>query len=239
MIELIDVCYNDILKDINLKINFKDRIILAGRNGSGKTLLSLIISGMIKPTSGNVLIDGEKIENINIKELRKKIGIIFQEPEMQFVTMSVEKEIEFGMQNLNMSEYEINDIKEHLIEKFGLKEIIKNSPFELSGGEKQIIAIASIIAMRPKFIIFDEVTSFLDLKYKKMIYRFIEGYPDGFIWITQNFDEFPLGKTLITLDNGNIVFVDDIEKMVGEEKLSTSEILIRKKIREEGLEKYI
>lgn len=239
MIELINVCYNDILKDIDLNINFKDRIILAGRNGSGKTLLSLIISGMIKPTSGNVLIDGEKIDNINIKELRKKIGIIFQEPEMQFVTMSVEKEIEFGMQNLNISEYEINDMKEHLIEKFGLKEIIKNSPFELSGGEKQIIAIASIIAMRPKFIIFDEVTSFLDLKYKKMIYRFIEGYPDGFIWITQNFDEFPLGKTLITLDNGNIVFVDDIEKMLREEKLSTSEILIRKKIREEGLEKYI
>ena len=239
MIELIDICYKDIIKEINLKIDFKDRIILAGPNGSGKTLLSLIIAGMIKQTSGKVLVDGNNIENIDVKDLRKKIGIVFQEPEMQFVTMNVEKEIEFGMQNLNFPDYEINDMKEHLIEKFSIKEIRKNSPFEISGGEKQIVAIASIIAMKPQFIIFDEVTSFLDIKYRKKIYNFIEGYSGGFLWITQNFDEFPIGKTLITLERGRIVFVDDIEKMIKEEKLPTSETLIRKRIREEGLEKYI
>ncbi len=239
MIELIDVCYKDIIKNINLNIDFRDKLILAGPNGSGKTLLSLLISGIIRPTSGKIIINGKNIEDIEIKELRRKIGIVFQEPEMQFVTMSVEKEIEFGMQNLNFTEYMIRDIKEYLFEKFSINDIKKNSPFELSGGEKQIVAIASILAMKPEFIIFDEVTSFLDLKYRRKIYNFIEGYSGGFLWITQNFDEFPIGKTLITLDRGKIVFMDDIEKMIREEKLPTSEILIRKRIREEGLEKYI
>lgn len=239
MIELIDICFKDILKNINLQIDFKDKIILAGPNGSGKTLLSLIISGILKPTSGKILINGIDIENIDIKNLRKKIGIVFQEPEMQFVTMSVEKEIEFGMQNLNFSEFAINDIKEYIIEKFSIKEIKKSSPFEISGGEKQLVAIASVIAMKPEFIIFDEVTSFLDLKYRRKIYSFIESYSGGFLWVTQDFDEFPIGKTLITLERGRIVFIDDIEKMMKEEKLPTSEILIRRRIREEGLEKYI
>uniref|UniRef100_A0A7C4Y4X8 ABC transporter ATP-binding protein n=1 Tax=candidate division WOR-3 bacterium TaxID=2052148 RepID=A0A7C4Y4X8_UNCW3 len=239
MIELKDICYKDILKNINLTIDFRDKIVLAGPNGSGKTLLSLIISGIIEPTSGEVILDGKNIKDMELKELRKKIGIVFQEPEMQFVTMSVEKEIEFGMQNLQFPKYEIDDTKEYILDRFSLKDIRNNSPFEISGGEKQIVALASIIAMKPSFIIFDEVTSFLDMKYKKMIYNFIWNYPGGFIWITQDFDEFVLGKTLIMLEKGKIVFTDDIEKMIKEEKLPTSEILIRKKIKEEGLERYL
>lgn len=154
------------LDNINLEIDEGEFIGLIGHTGSGKSTLVQHLNGLMKPTSGNIIIDGVDItqKDANLKSIRQKVGLVFQYPEHQLFEETVYKDIEFGPKNLGLKEEELHIRVKESMELVGLDyETLKDrSPFELSGGQKRRVAIAGVIAMKPKILVLDEPTAGLD-----------------------------------------------------------------------------
>ncbi|RBP44911.1 energy-coupling factor transporter ATPase [Garciella nitratireducens] len=154
------------LKRINLEIQDGEFIGLIGHTGSGKSTLIQHLNGLLKPTSGTIIIDDLDIadKNVKLKEVRKKVGLVFQYPEHQLFEETIYKDIAFGPQNLGLEEKEIEKRVKQSMEQVGLdfKELKEKSPFELSGGQKRRVAIAGVLAMKPDVLILDEPTAGLD-----------------------------------------------------------------------------
>jgi len=229
----------EILREVNLGIGFSERVVLTGPNGSGKTHLGLLLSGMIYPTEGTVIVDGKNIKDYELKDMRRISGIVFQEPEMQFITMSVEKEILFGLQNIGLNYDEMKLRSEKIKSMFGLDNLWYKSPYQISGGEKQIVAIASIVAMEPSFIIFDEITTFLDRKHRERIYEILKQLRCGYLWITQDFDEIPIGERLLVLEDGRIVFDGGVEPLLKSLEIDSPLNRLKRLLIDEGLEEFL
>ena len=149
------------IKDINISFEKSKFILIGGANGSGKTVLIRHFNGLLKPTIGRVLLEGEDIFKDIIKT-RTKIGLVFQEPDTQFVGQTVKEDIAFGPENLQLSESIINQRVTASMEAVGLSSLAERRPYELSGGEKRKLAIAGVLAMHPDIIIFDEPFTGLD-----------------------------------------------------------------------------
>ncbi len=154
------------LDNINLEIEEGDFIGLIGHTGSGKSTLVQHLNGLMKPTSGDIFVDGVNIvkKDANLKLLRQKVGLVFQYPEHQLFEETVYKDIAFGPKNLGLDKDEIHIRIKEAMEAVGLdfEELKDRSPFELSGGQKRRVAIAGVIAMKPKVLILDEPTAGLD-----------------------------------------------------------------------------
>lgn len=153
------------LDNVNITVNEGDFIGLIGRTGSGKSTLIQHLNGLLKATSGRIEVDGKNIydEDYKLVELRKKVGLVFQYPEYQLFEETVLKDVEFGPKNLGIEGDELEKTAKEALEATGLDEkIYSASPFELSGGQKRRVAIAGILAMRPKVMILDEPTAGLD-----------------------------------------------------------------------------
>ena len=154
------------LDNINLEIEEGDFIGLIGHTGSGKSTLVQHLNGLMKPTSGDIFVDGVNIvkKDANLKLLRQKVGLVFQYPEHQLFEETVYKDIAFGPKNLGLDKDEIHIRIQEAMEAVGLdfEELKDRSPFELSGGQKRRVAIAGVIAMKPKVLILDEPTAGLD-----------------------------------------------------------------------------
>lgn len=153
------------LKEVNLTIGEGEFVGVIGHTGSGKSTLVNIMSGIVKPTSGSVLIDGEDITGMKapVKTLKGKIGIVFQYPEHQLFEETVYKDIAFGPKNLGVGEEEIKERVYDAMRMTGLsEEILDKSPFEISGGQKRRVAIAGILSMKPNILILDEPAAGLD-----------------------------------------------------------------------------
>lgn len=154
------------LDNINISINQGDFIGLIGHTGSGKSTLVQHLNGLMKPTSGQVIIDGIKtsVKGKSLKEVRQKVGLVFQYPEHQLFEETVYKDIAFGPRNLGLNEDEVDKRIKEAMDLVGLDyESLKDrSPFELSGGQKRRVAIAGVIAMKPKVLVLDEPTAGLD-----------------------------------------------------------------------------
>ena len=154
------------IDNLNLKIEENEFIGLIGHTGSGKSTFIQHLNGLLKPSSGEIIIDGKKIDKsgTNLTELRKKIGLVFQYPEYQLFEETIEKDIAFGPNNLELSEEEVLKRVKNSMDLVGLDyEIYKDkSPFDLSGGLKRRVAIAGVLAMEPKVLILDEPTAGLD-----------------------------------------------------------------------------
>lgn len=174
MIEMKNVSYiyskgtpyeTEALKEVNLTIGEGEFVGVIGHTGSGKSTLVNIMSGIVKPTSGSVLIDGEDITGMKapVKTLKGKIGIVFQYPEHQLFEETVYKDIAFGPKNLGVGEEEIKERVYDAMRMTGLsEEILDKSPFEISGGQKRRVAIAGILSMKPNILILDEPAAGLD-----------------------------------------------------------------------------
>ena len=157
------------LRDICLNVNEGEFLGIAGHTGSGKSTLIQHFNGLLKPTSGEVIVDGVNINGKEakkeLKPLRMQVGIVFQYPEYQLFEETVERDIAFGPRNLNLSDIEIQHRVTEAMDMLKLsKKMRKKSPFELSGGQKRKIAIAGVLAMKPKYLILDEPTAGLDPK---------------------------------------------------------------------------
>jgi energy-coupling factor transport system ATP-binding protein len=155
------------LNDVSFKIQENEYVCIIGHNGSGKSTLSKVLTGLLKARSGNIKLFGQTITKLNLKYLRDNIGIVFQNPDNQFVGLTVEDDMAFGLENRKVDPLRMKEIIHSVAEAIGITDLLKYEPAKLSGGQKQRVAIASVLAINPQIIIFDESTSMLDPKAKK------------------------------------------------------------------------
>jgi len=217
-----------VIHDFDFSWHRGEKLVLLGPNGAGKSSFALALSGMISIESGEILIDSEPISDYDLPSLRKKIGIVFQDPESQFVTNDVRQEIAFGLSNIKLTREEIKTRVETIINNFTLNELTSRDPLKLSGGEKQLVAIASICAMSPDYLIFDEVTSLLDRATRERIYRLWEESSLSLLIITQNFDEIKYGDKVILIENGEISFESSATDLKEKSLITTDEIIFKR-----------
>ena len=204
------------LDDISFEIKDNDFVGLIGHTGSGKSTLIQHLNGLLKPSSGEIFINGFNItdKDLNLTEVRKRVGIVFQYPEYQLFEETVEKDIAFGPGNLGLEEDEIVERVKKSMEAVGLDyETYKDSsPFDLSGGQKRRVAIAGVIAMNPEVLILDEPTAGLDPGGRDEIFNLIKKlHEDNNITIilsSHSMDDMAkLAKTIIVMNHGKIEFM--------------------------------
>lgn len=202
------------LDNINLDVNEGEFIGLIGHTGSGKSTLVQHLNGLIKPSFGDIIIDGTNIckRDTNLKAIRQKVGLVFQYPEYQLFEETIYKDIAFGPQNLGLKEEEIHKRVRESMEAVGLDyESLKDrSPFELSGGQKRRVAIAGVIAMKPKVLVLDEPTAGLDPHGRDEILSEIQGLfqKEGMtiILVSHSMEDIAkLVDRIIVMDSGKIV----------------------------------
>ena len=198
-----------VLKDFNLTINSGEMVAILGHNGSGKSTIAKIIMGLLEINSGEIYINDRLLNQDTIEECRNHMSIIFQNPDNQFVGVTVKDDIAFGLENKNVSREEmIKRINEYL-KLVSMEEFIDRSPEELSGGQKQRVAIAGALAMETELMIFDESTSMLDPKGTKEVNQMIKQIKNDqnktIIVITHNLEEASYADRVIVLNGGEIV----------------------------------
>ena len=212
-----------VLNDINLMINEGTSTAIMGSNGSGKTTLAFCINGLLRPIKGSVSVDNLNTDkDSNIPIIRRKVGIVFQNPDNQIVSATVEREIAFGMENLGLDYDSMQKRVTEMLHMFDLKRYRTYPPYLLSGGEKQRLALASVLAMKPQYLILDEPTSLLDPKSRKEIISYIEKLHhtgDGItksittLFITQFPEEAMTADRLLVMHKGKIVIDSSPEKV--------------------------
>ncbi len=163
-----------VLDDVSLAIEKGEWVTLIGPNGSGKSTLTKVINGLIRPNSGQVWIQGTEMTEANLGSLRRKIGMVFQNPENQFVGATVEDDVAFGLENLGMPREEMAIRIKAALKRVGMWELADREPALLSGGQKQRVAIAGVIATRPDILILDESTSMLDPAGRQEVFETIK-----------------------------------------------------------------
>lgn len=175
------------LNDVTFEIQDEEFVGIIGHTGSGKSTLIQHLNGLLKPTSGKIYINGVDItdKKVSLKDVRKEVGLVFQYPEYQLFEETIFKDIAFGPTNLGLSEEEIEKRVYEAMDIVGIsRELADKSPFEVSGGQKRRIAIAGILAMKPKILILDEPTAGLDPKGKEEILNKIKEIHDKYNMIT-------------------------------------------------------
>jgi len=205
-----------VLKNINLEIKEGEVISIIGKNGSGKSTIAKVIAGLLKATKGKVIIDElDAAKKENIFEIRKKVGIVFQNPENQIMFSNVYDDLMFGLNNLELDEKE-NRVKQGL-EKVSMGNYLKANTYELSLGQKQRVTIAGVLAVEPKYIVFDEPTTMLDSEGKEDVYNIIstlkeKGY--AVIYITNVVNEVLMADRVVVLEDGEIRDIFNLSEIV-------------------------
>jgi biotin transport system ATP-binding protein len=196
------------LRDIHLTIADGEYVAVIGPNGCGKTTLVQHFNALHLPASGTVRIDGMPTSDPRyVKEIRRLVGMVFQNPDNQIVGMTVEEDIAFGPENLGLPSREIGRRVEESLDAVGLRSIAERPPHTLSGGEKRLVAVAGVLAMRPRHIAFDEPTSYLDPSAKKRIIEVIRNLNKGgltVIHITHDMDEVAAADRIVVMNEGRI-----------------------------------
>jgi len=210
------------IREVNLSIDRGEFILLAGKNGSGKTVLMKHLNGLLKPTSGKVLFKGRPLSE-NLFLARQKVGLVFQEPDNQFVGQTVEEDIAFGPENLGLTREEIEIRVARPLEITGLSRLAKRNPHLLSGGEKRKLAIAGVLAMEPDVVILDEPFASLDYPGVKQISeQILKLHESGHtvLVLTHDIEKMLAHATrLIIMEGGRIMrdgkpfdFIDELEQ---------------------------
>lgn len=222
------------LENINLEIKENQFIGLIGHTGSGKSTLVQLLNGLLRVTSGKIFVDDMQIDfdnKANLKKIRQMVGLVFQYPEYQLFEETIEKDIGFGPKNLGLSDEEIKLRVKEAMEKVGMDyDTMKDlSPFELSGGQKRRVAIASVLAMKPKYLILDEPTAGLDPKGRDDILGELKRIFDKdnkltIILVSHSMEDIAkLAQRVIVMHAGQ-VFADDVPRKVYSRDVELEEI---------------
>lgn len=206
---------------INLEINEGEIIGIIGHTGSGKSTLIQHFNGLLKATSGKIFLDGKDIwaDKSAIRSVRFRVGLVFQYPEYQIFEETVYKDISFGCKNMGLDEAEI---KRRVIETaydIGLsEEILEKSPFELSGGQKRLVAIAGVMAMNPRVLILDEPTASLDPMGRDRIFEHIKAYhkktKNTILIVSHSMEDIArFADRILVMNNGGVFCFDETEKV--------------------------
>ena len=215
--ENVHFAYNGkgVLKGIDFRMG-NEIVALVGPNGSGKTTLAKHFNGLLKPSKGRVLVDGLDTREHTVAELSRKVGYVFQNPEHMFFEESVFNEVAFGPRNLGLSEDEVEERVRWALESVGLSGFEERSPYSLSGGEKQRLAIACVLAMKPKYLILDEPTTGLDARAEEEVTKVIRSLHEsghGILLITHDMDlVVRLAERVVLLHHGEKAFDGPVEE---------------------------
>lgn len=199
-----------VLKELNTEICEGEFVAVIGRNGSGKSTFARLLNAILIPTRGVLYIGGkETYTEANLWEIRRTVGMVFQNPDNQIIATSVEEDVAFGPENIGIPSDEIVKRVEEALRSVGLEEYKKALPHHLSGGQKQRVAIAGILAMKPKCIVLDEATSMLDPSGRKEVLKVLRDLNEKenitIIYITHYMEEAILAKRILVMDEGKIV----------------------------------
>ncbi len=259
MIECVNVCHTyqagtpfekQALKNINLKIESGELVAIIGHTGSGKSTLIQHFNALLKPTSGSVIVGGVDTSEpkVDLRSIRKKVGLVFQYPEHQLMEETVKKDIAFGPKNLGLSDEDIEDRVIVAAKAIGLKEeLLDKSPFELSGGEKRRVAIAGVLAMEPDVLVLDEPTAGLDPSGRDELLDLIRKLNDcgmTIVLVSHSMEDVAnIAKRIIVINHSEIAFDGGVAEVFSHTKeltdmgLSVPQIsLVIDKLRQNGVD---
>ena len=195
----------EVLKNISFSMREGEKVALLGLNGSGKSTLMLHTNGLLLPSKGEVIVKGISTTSKRLTEIRRTVGIVFQEADDQLFMPTVYEDVAFGPRNMNLPKEEVEKRVREALEKTNTFELAKKAPFELSGGQKKSVSIATVLSMNPELLVFDEPTSGLDYQATKNFIEIVKCLPQAILLSTHDLE---LAKTLcnraIILENGKI-----------------------------------
>ncbi len=200
----------DAVSDVSVSVEEGAFVCVLGHNGSGKSTLAKHLNAVLLPTSGSVTVDGiDTTDEAQTFELRRRAGMVFQNPDNQIVATIVEEDVAFGLENLGIDPPEIRKRVDDALDAVGMRHLAEHAPHQLSGGQKQRIAIAGIIAMRPRVIILDEPTAMLDPKGRREVMETIKELNEKFgvtiVLITHFMDEAAQSDKVFVMDKGKLI----------------------------------
>ena len=197
------------INDATFSVESGSYTTVIGHNGSGKSTIAKLLLGLLEKKSGTILIDGIEMSEENLKDIRKHIGIVFQNPDNQFIGSTVRDDIAFGLENQCVPQEEMDGIIEEYAERVGMTDFLEREPTQLSGGQKQRVAIASVLAMKHDILVFDEATSMLDPSGKRDINSLINDLHKDrnltVISITHDIEEVAQSDNVIVIDHGKVL----------------------------------
>lgn len=196
------------LKGVSLEIEKGDYVSIIGHNGSGKSTLAKLLIGLMEANSGDILIDGEKLTYDNVYDIRRKLAIVFQNPDNQFIGSTVRDDMAFGLENRQMDPNLMDDIIQEYAQRVGMLEYLNHEPTKLSGGQKQRVAIAGVLSMHPDVLILDEATSMLDPKGRKevndLVHELHANRDMTILSITHDIEEVTKSDYIIVMNKGKV-----------------------------------
>ena len=199
--------YYDV-KDITFHVKRGEWLSIVGHNGSGKSTTVRLIDGLLEAESGEIVIDGQRLTEENVWNIRRQIGMVFQNPDNQFVGATVEDDVAFGLENQGLSRQEMQKRVEEALDLVGMLDFKKREPARLSGGQKQRVAIAGVVALRPSILILDEATSMLDPEGRRELIETVKGirkdYDMTVISITHDLEEVAMSDRVLVMKKGEI-----------------------------------
>ncbi|WP_114962982.1 energy-coupling factor ABC transporter ATP-binding protein [Tritonibacter mobilis] len=198
---------NPILHEVTLTLTEK-RIAIVGSNGSGKSSFARLLNGLRTPSEGRVLVDGYDTQTEG-RKVRRRVGFVFQNPDNQIVFPIVEEDVAFGLKNLGVPVAEREQMVDEVLNRYGLLSKRKQPSHTLSGGQKQLLAIAGVLVMKPAYVVLDEPTTLLDLRNKLRVSQAIDGLDQTAIMVTHDLDLVENFDRVIVFDQGRII-ADDV-----------------------------
>ena len=196
------------LNDVSFHVKHGEWLSIVGHNGSGKSTTARLIGGLLVADSGQIIVDGQELTEETVWDIRDKIGMVFQNPDNQFVGATVEDYVAFGLENKGLPYKEMVSRVQEALSFVGMMDFKDREPARLSGGQKQRVAIAGIIAMRPSILILDEATSMLDPEGRQELIQYIEDirqqYGMTVLSITHDLDEVAMSNRVLVLKQGKV-----------------------------------
>ncbi|WP_164218795.1 energy-coupling factor ABC transporter ATP-binding protein [Virgibacillus sp. YIM 98842] len=197
-----------VLKNVSFEIYEKEWIAIIGHNGSGKSTIAKLLNGLLFPQEGEILIGGIQVNEETIWDIRKEVGMVFQNPDNQFVGTTVQDDVAFGMENRGFSREEMLHRIDATLSAVGMQDYLLTEPHRLSGGQKQRVAIASVLAISPNVLILDEATAMLDPRGRSEIMRTVADVQKqndlSLITITHDLQEVVQAERVIVMNEGEI-----------------------------------
>ncbi|HEX8434995.1 energy-coupling factor ABC transporter ATP-binding protein [Archangium sp.] len=196
-----------VLQGLDLTLSER-RVAVVGGNGSGKSTFARLLNGLLVPERGRVLVDGLDTRK-DARAIRRKVGFVFQNPDNQIVLPTVEEDVAFGLKNLRLGPADISERVTAILRRYGLEDFRHHPAHLLSGGQKQLLALSSVLVMEPRYVVFDEPTTLLDLRNKRRLAQAIHDMPQTAIVVSHDLELLRDFDRVLVFDGGRVV-LDDV-----------------------------